>query len=157
MVSQRAFLWISILRDATRRKTNWCYSHGPFDTVNHSLLVDKLHRNCIQERNKNRWIKKWLSHRTQTAALEGVRSWCTKRISSRSMSFSVLYKWYPWQRQIKSKTLRRCHSKVPSHKLKYRRLKSSKGSRPTSSIGIHWQMVFHPEKCQVSADHPATS
>ncbi|VDI01639.1 Hypothetical predicted protein [Mytilus galloprovincialis] len=44
-----------------------------FDNVNHSLLVNKLHTYGIKG-NTNRWIKNWLSRKTQTVVLEGCNS-----------------------------------------------------------------------------------
>ena len=45
-----------------------------FDKVSHCLLVDKLRRYGIQG-HTNRWIRNWLSDRTQTVVLDGERSY----------------------------------------------------------------------------------
>ena len=59
-----------------------------FDKVSHHLLVDKLSRYGIQG-HTNRWIKNWLSDRTQTVVLEGERSY-TARVRSGVPQGSVL-------------------------------------------------------------------
>ena len=48
-----------------------------FDKVSHHLLVDKLSHYGIQG-HTNRWIKNWLSDRTQTVVLEGERSYTAR-------------------------------------------------------------------------------
>jgi hypothetical protein len=42
-------------------------------TVNHSLLVHKIHQYGIRGK-VNSWIKSWLSGRNQTVVVEGVNS-----------------------------------------------------------------------------------
>ena len=126
-----------------------------FDKVNHSLLVDKLHRYGIQGRT-NKWIKNWLSDRTQTVVLEGARSY-TARVRSGVPQGSVLgpclflYYIHDISDSVKSKVRLFADDTIMYLAINSNTDASSlqEDLNRLAQWEAMWHMAFHPEKCQV--------
>ena len=126
-----------------------------FDKVNHSLLVDKLHRYGIQGRT-NKWIKNWLSDRTQTVVLEGARSY-TARVRSGVPQGSVLgpclflYYINDIPDSVKSKVRLFADDTIMYLAINSNTDASSlqEDLNRLAQWEATWHMAFHPEKCQV--------
>ena len=123
-----------------------------FDRVSHHLLVDKLNRYGIQG-HTNRWIKNWLSDRTQTVVLEGERSY-TARVRSGVPQGSVLgpclflYYINDIPENVQSKVRLFADDTIIYLAFKDNRRTSSlqKDLDTLARWESKWQMAFHPEK-----------